>query len=260
MIKRLNPIIRGWADYYRTQVSGEVFGKLDHYLWRLTYKWATFSHANKPTSWVFARYFGKFNKARQDRWVFGDRQSGAYMHRFAWTNIVRHQTVKHRASPDDPALADYWAWRRRKGAPADQQHQPCGSTTPRTDAARSARPRYSPSDQPQTPSDWETWLTTTRTTITIVKQRPARRTTAEHRLIHAAAPTATARHFCPPTSQQGLLEPDAGKLARPVCARHDQQLGGASPLWRLMAPTTSRWQLLSREAGWGGSRSAKSRP
>ena len=67
-----------------------------------------------------------------------------------------------------------------------------------------------------------------------------------------------ARRFCPPISHQGLLEPDAGKLARPVCARHDQQLGGASPLWRLMAPTTSRWQLLSREAGWGGSRSAKS--
>ncbi len=38
-----------------------------------------------------------------------------------------------------------------------------------------------------------------------------------------------------------------------VCARHDQQLGGASPLWRLMAPTTSRRQLLRREAGWGGS-------
>ena len=52
MIKRLNPIIRGWAAYYRTQVSAEVFGKLDNYLWRLTYKWATFSHANKPTSWV----------------------------------------------------------------------------------------------------------------------------------------------------------------------------------------------------------------
>jgi hypothetical protein len=45
-----------------------------------------------------------------------------------------------------------------------------------------------------------------------------------------------------------------GRTARTVCARHDQQLGGASPLWRLMAPTTSRWQLLSREAGWGGSR------
>jgi RNA-directed DNA polymerase len=49
-----------------------------------------------------------------------------------------------------------------------------------------------------------------------------------------------------------------GRTACTVCARHDQQLGGASPLWRLMAPTTSRWQPLSREAGWGGSRSAKS--
>ena len=114
VIKRLNPIIRGWAAYYRTQVSAEIFGKLDHYLWRLTYKWATFSHANKSTSWVTARYFAKFNKARQDRWVFGDRTSGAFMHKFAWTNIVRHQTVRQGASPDDPALAEYWARRRHK--------------------------------------------------------------------------------------------------------------------------------------------------
>jgi hypothetical protein len=45
-----------------------------------------------------------------------------------------------------------------------------------------------------------------------------------------------------------------GRTACTVCARHDQQLGGASPLWRLMAPTTSQGQLRSREAGWGGSR------
>jgi len=30
VIKRLNPIIRGWAAYYRTQVAAETFGKLDH--------------------------------------------------------------------------------------------------------------------------------------------------------------------------------------------------------------------------------------
>ncbi|MDQ6851695.1 MAG: group II intron reverse transcriptase/maturase [Actinomycetota bacterium] len=114
VIRRLNPIIRGWANYYRTHVAGEIFGDLDSYLWRLTYKWAVRSHANKPKSWIFTRYFGRFNKARQDRWVFGDRQGGSYMHRFAWTNIVRHQTVWQRASPDDPALADYWARRRRR--------------------------------------------------------------------------------------------------------------------------------------------------
>ena len=72
---------------------------------------------------------------------------------------------------------------------------------------------------------------------------------------HAVRPLAPA-----PATQGGLWEPYDGRPSRTVCARHDQQLGGASPLWRLMAPTTSRWQLLSREAGWGGSRSAKSRP
>ena len=142
VIKRLNPIIRGWAAYYRTQVSAEIFDKLDKYLWRLTYKWASFSHANKPTSWVSARYFGKFNKARQDRWVFGDRASGAYMHRFSWTSIVRHQIVMGGASPDDPALAEYWAQRRRK-AVLPINRTACGSTKPRTDAARSARRRCS---------------------------------------------------------------------------------------------------------------------
>lgn len=39
-----------------------------------------------------------------------------------------------------------------------------------------------------------------------------------------------------------------------VYAGHVQPLGGASPLWRLMAPTTSQGQLRRREAGWEGSR------
>ena len=40
VIKRLNPIIRGWAAYYRGVVSSKMFAALDDYLWKLTYKWA----------------------------------------------------------------------------------------------------------------------------------------------------------------------------------------------------------------------------
>ena len=36
VIKRLNPIIRGWAVYHRTQVSSTTFSALDGYLWKLT--------------------------------------------------------------------------------------------------------------------------------------------------------------------------------------------------------------------------------
>jgi RNA-directed DNA polymerase len=185
VIKKLNPIIRGWAAYYRTMVSSETFGALDRYLWQLTYKWATFSHQNKPKSWVIARYFGQFNKARQDRWVFGDRKSGAYMHRFAWTKIVRHPMVSGGASPDDPALADYWAWRRRKTT------LPINNTSLRLLQAQDGRcpicrnVLLAVDDRPQTPHEWEHWLASTRNTITIVTQVTNIPDEAEPRLIHA---------------------------------------------------------------------------
>jgi RNA-directed DNA polymerase len=183
VIKRLNPIIRGWAAYYRTQVSAEIFGALDNYLWKLTYKWAIFSHANKPTSWVFARYFGKFNKARRDRWVFGDRASGAFMHRFAWTNIVRHQIVKHEASSDDPALADYWAWRRRKAPLPINRTALWLHKVQDGHCAICRATLLAVEDRPQTPLEWETWLATARKTIDVIwDQRNS--DTVEPRLVH----------------------------------------------------------------------------
>jgi RNA-directed DNA polymerase len=83
VIHRLNPIIRGWAAYYRTVVSNKAFRALDDHMWRLTYKWARFSHPNKSRRWVVARYFGMFNKSRQDKWVFGDRDSGFYLYKLS---------------------------------------------------------------------------------------------------------------------------------------------------------------------------------
>jgi RNA-directed DNA polymerase len=204
VIKRLNPIIRGWAAYYRTQVSSETFGKLDHHLWKLTYKWATFSHQNKSASWVFARYFGKFNKSRQDRWVFGDRNSGAYIHRFAWTNIVRHEIVKSGASPDDPALGDYWARRRRK-APL-----PINNTTGRLLAAQNGRCPICKATllvvdhRPQTPHEWEHWLASTRDTITIVTQETGTPGEAEPRLTHAHCHTGRGTALLPAYEPVGL--------------------------------------------------------
>jgi RNA-directed DNA polymerase len=117
VIAALNPIIRGWAAYYRNVVSSRAFAQLDDHLWRLTYKWACHSHANKPRHWVTARYFGRFHPSRQDRWVFGDRDSGACLAKFSWTRIVRHTLVNADASPDDPTLAEYWAQRRRRSPP-----------------------------------------------------------------------------------------------------------------------------------------------
>jgi RNA-directed DNA polymerase len=157
VIARLNPVIRGWAAYYRTVVSSEVFSSLDAYVWRLLYKWARWRHKNKPRRWAVGRYFGKFNKFRNDRWVFGDRASGAYLVRFSWTGIERHVPVQGAASPDDPALASYWARRRTKVKP------PLDGYTLRLLARQAGRcplcgdNLLSAEQPPESPAQWEQW-------------------------------------------------------------------------------------------------------
>ena len=204
VISRLNPIIRGWTAYYRSVVSSEEFNDLDHYLWQLIYKWARRTHRSKPTRWIVRRYFGMFNKSRQDRWVFGDRDSGAYLLKFAWTRIVRHQMVKGTASPDDPALTDYWKARRRKGIrlPIDAtrlwllqaQHGCC---------ARCGQLLLHADHPPQTPAEWEQWLAATRKAITknAITLRDRAAGQSELRLIHTRC--RPRQHGTPP-ARQGL--------------------------------------------------------
>ncbi|WP_433192211.1 group II intron maturase-specific domain-containing protein [Nocardia sp. CA-107356] len=125
VIARMNPIIRGWSAYYRGAVSSKVFRSLDHYMWQLTFGWARRTHPRKSGTWIARRYYGRFNKFRNDRWVFGDpgipsdraRENTACLVKFSWTPIVRHVLVTGRASPDDPDLTRYWVNRRRRITP-----------------------------------------------------------------------------------------------------------------------------------------------
>ena len=158
VLAKISPIVRGWVAYYRTVVSTRVFNILTDYLWKLTYKWACWSHSNKPKRWITKRYFGKFNKFRNDRWVFGDRDTGTYLPKPAWTDIVRHIPVKGGASPDDPDLAGYWAQRRRKVKP------PLDAYTVRLLSKQDGRCTLCgenlliPDQPPQTPQGWEWWF------------------------------------------------------------------------------------------------------
>jgi RNA-directed DNA polymerase len=191
VIAVLTPLIRGWAAYYRGVVSSRVFHSLDAYMWRLTFKWAKWQHRNKPRSWIISRYFGAFNRFRNDRWVFGDRDSGAYLVKFSWTSITRHTMVKGSASPDDPALARYWAERRKKVTP------PLDAYTLRLLTRQNARcplcgEHLLTADQPpQSPEHWERWwLRVTRKAIAasylVHHGRPGPAGGDPTRLVHAS--------------------------------------------------------------------------
>jgi RNA-directed DNA polymerase len=190
VIAALNPVIRGWAAYYRGVVSSGVFSSLDGYMWKLTYKWATWRHNNKPKRWIVGRYFGKFNTFRNDRWVFGDRDSGACLVKFSWTAIERHVPVTGAASPDDPALARYWAQRRKKVKP------PLDRYSLRLLARQDGRcplcedHLLSPDQPPQSPQQWERWwLQVTRRAIAasyLTHHGPGPADGDQTRLVHAS--------------------------------------------------------------------------
>jgi RNA-directed DNA polymerase len=166
VIAKLNPIIRGWAAYYRGVVSSRVFRWLDSYMWKLLYKWARWRHSNKPKFWIVGRYFGKFNKFRNDHWVFGDRDTGAYLVKFSWTAIERHVPVKGAASPDDPALAAYWAKRREKIKPPLDKYSLRLLTAQHGLCPLCGDYLLSADQPPQSPQQWETWwLSVTRKAI-----------------------------------------------------------------------------------------------
>ena len=191
VIARLNPIVRGWAAYYRGVVSSRLFGSLDHYLWHITYKWATWRHTNKPKHWITSRYFGKFNKFRNDHWVFGDRDTGAYLVRFSWTAIERHVPVKGAASPDDPALASYWAERRKKVKPPLDRYSLRLLSRQDGLCPLCGDHLLSADQPPQSPEQWERWwLHVTRKAIAASylthHGRPGPADGDQTRLVHAS--------------------------------------------------------------------------
>jgi RNA-directed DNA polymerase len=197
VMRTLTPIIRGWAAYYRSQVSSEVFSALDDYMWKLLYKWIKRTHPKKSRWWRMDRYFGRFNRSRNDRWVFGDKDTGAYLPKFVWTKIVRHSMVTGIASPDDPDLAQYWADRRGKkhNGPlsvlflarlkAQRGRCPlCGTMLLHADR------------EPDSPREWEQWLRGTRMAMSKLNISTGNGVD-DQRLIHTACRTRTARPAAP---------------------------------------------------------------
>ena len=206
-------------------MSSKVFGDLDDYAWKLTWRWAKRTHSGKPKRWVAHRYFGKFDKFRNDRWVFGNRagadESGSVPHlvKFSWTPIVRHQMVTGTASPDDPDLAGYWTARRQRVKP------PLDSYNLRLLTRQDGRcplckdHLLSPEQPPQSPGSgnaggraWPAGRSPPTTSSTMTST--ARRTESRTRLIHASCgrelQARKRRTPAPqPATPRGLLEPCA---------------------------------------------------
>jgi RNA-directed DNA polymerase len=114
LIWKLNPVIRGWANYHRHIVAHRTYKWVDAAIWRALWQWARRRHSNKPLRWVAEKYW---HPTRLQRWAFavdsGERSAAGKtvwlkLARATDTGIRRHRKIKKDANPFDPAWYDYF--------------------------------------------------------------------------------------------------------------------------------------------------------
>src|SRR5260370_22352189 len=57
LIRLLNPVLRGWANYHSHVVAKETFTRVDARVWSMLWRWAVRRHPNKGARWVKEKYF-----------------------------------------------------------------------------------------------------------------------------------------------------------------------------------------------------------
>lgn len=118
LIRRLNPIIRGWANYHRHVCSKATYGYSDYAVFQTIWRWAKRRHPNKGARWVRRKYF--FTVGHRS-WVFSGtargkegRQQALHLRYAVHTPIRRHVKIRGAANPYDPQWEFYFEQRTQR--------------------------------------------------------------------------------------------------------------------------------------------------
>ena len=110
LIRKLNPVLRGWAMYYRYSDANRAFEIVDYELWKLLWRWAKRRHPHRGKKWILNKYFGEVGGAN---WVFRDEKTG-----YSLTQVINIRRSKYKfivgtLSPYDPNPKVKKVWERK---------------------------------------------------------------------------------------------------------------------------------------------------
>lgn len=126
LIKKLNPMLRGWGMYHRHIAAKKTFSTIDHRIFKMTWRWSKRRHCRKKDAlWIKKRYFTRI-EGRD--WLFFDKEETTQkrytLFQVASIPIKRHVKIDSKANTylpsDEPyfemrtqiKMADKWAGRQ----------------------------------------------------------------------------------------------------------------------------------------------------
>jgi RNA-directed DNA polymerase len=109
LIGNLNPIIKGWANYYSGVSAKETFSFEDSILWQMLRAWSVSRRGKKQKAKSINKYY---RQGKHGKWTFATTD-GLTLWKHADVKIKRHTLIKPDKSPYDGDWV-YWSTRRVK--------------------------------------------------------------------------------------------------------------------------------------------------
>lgn len=116
LITKLNPIIRGWANYHRHIVAKATFWKLSKYIFDRVLKWLKSEHSNKKINWIFRNYLSKGDQRGRLSISETDKYGKTRIFQLFQIGLIpirRHTKVKSEANYFLPEFEQYYDKRKQ---------------------------------------------------------------------------------------------------------------------------------------------------
>ncbi len=110
LITKLNPVIRGIANYWSNFCSKETFSEMDEYVWLHTKHFLKHLHPKKNWKWLRERYFKPdYAGQSKNKWILTDPEEISHqLLKFSWTPIRYHRMIAYKNTPFDSRLTGYF--------------------------------------------------------------------------------------------------------------------------------------------------------
>ena len=97
LIDKLNPLIKGWAYYYRFVNSKVIFSKLDQYIWYKSFNWVKRLHQRRQIMKYYKRYFKPSPNYKSETLSNGVK----YVARLSALPLLEHIKIRAISNPYD---------------------------------------------------------------------------------------------------------------------------------------------------------------